>query len=63
MRHEWATLIDKDKNRLLSDKLDLHGVKKKGFVLVRVSLCLICCLVHDKRLKTYFLELFIEISQ
>ena len=27
MRHEWATLIDKDKNRLLSDKLDLHGVK------------------------------------
>ena len=38
-------------------------VLKKGFVLVRVSLCLICCLVHNKRLETYFLELFIEISQ
>ena len=38
MRHEWATLIDKDKNRLLSDKLDLHGVKilyLLGLVFVR----------------------------
>ena len=51
MRHEWATLIDKDKNRLLTDKLDLHGFKKRVLYLSGLVF------VQNKRLKTYFLEL------
>ena len=54
MRHEWATLIDKDKNRLLSDKLDLHGFKK-GFLYLSGLV-----FVQNKRLKTYFLQLAIN---
>ena len=51
MRHEWATLIDKDKNRLLTDKLDLHGFKKRVLYLSGLVF------VQNKRLETYFLEL------
>ena len=54
MRHEWATLIDKDKNRFLSDKLDLHGFKKRVLYLSGLVF------VQNKRLKTYFLELAIN---
>ena len=55
----WLTKIKTDCCRVNST----YMVLKNGFVLVRGSLCLICCLVHNKRLETYFLELFIEISQ